>query len=202
MLPDESVVPLCLPVVKLLMKPEMPLFEEVVELDAAVTVAPDTGAPHSLRILNETTWDEPPPTHPAVMIAAISKTKKGKYFIIHPFHSIDDKDSLSRSDGGAPSCQKFFQTAITIATENHYGNIPLPVPAASQTTSPPAFGPCNVAKYDLIHSRHRLPGYSGRIPRFWELLPPGSGGWGKRGTTGLAAGSDVPEFPKGYFRRR
>jgi hypothetical protein len=29
-----------------------------------------------------------------------------------------------------------------------------------------------------------------RIPHFWELLPPGSGGGGKRGSTGPAEGSD------------
>jgi hypothetical protein len=36
-----------------------------------------------------------------------------------------------------------------------------------------------------------------RIPRFWELLPPRFRGWGKRGTTGPAAGSDY----SGAFER-
>jgi hypothetical protein len=48
-------------------------------------------------------------------------------------------------------------------------HIPRPVPAASQTTFPPAFGCCNIATYDLICSRRRSFNYSGPVPLFCEL---------------------------------
>ncbi len=46
---------------------------------------------------------------------------------------------------------------------------PCPVPAASQTTSPPAFGLCNIAKFDLIRSRRASLSNSGPVPHFSEL---------------------------------
>jgi len=46
---------------------------------------------------------------------------------------------------------------------------PFPVPSASQTIPPPAFGLCNIAKYDLIRSRRASLNYSGPVPHFSEL---------------------------------
>jgi len=67
----------------------------------------------------------------------------------------------------------------------------------SGTTCLASFGFCNIAKHSLIHSRRRTAIHSGPVPRFCELWPLISGGWGKRGTTGAAAGSVVPEFLRG-----
>jgi hypothetical protein len=41
--------------------------------------------------------------------------------------------------------------------------------SASQTSFPPTFNHCNIAIYDLIHSRRRSFNYSGPVPHFCEL---------------------------------
>jgi len=64
---------------------------------------------------------------------------------------------------------------------------PLPcntVTSLNVTSPIPAVEPCNIPA---------------RIPRFSESLPLKFWGWGKCGTTGLVAGSDVPEFLEGFL---
>jgi hypothetical protein len=60
--------------------------------------------------------------------------------------------------------------------------------------------PANIAKYDLIRSLRRLPGNSSPVPHFLKIMTSKIRGRGKRGTTGLAAGSGVPEFPREFSR--
>jgi hypothetical protein len=48
-------------------------------------------------------------------------------------------------------------------------HIPRLVPAAPQTTSPPAFSLCNIAIFDRIRTRRRPSYYSGAVPHFSEL---------------------------------
>ena len=64
----------------------------------------------------------------------------------------------------------------------------------------PPFGRCNFAKCYLMYSRRGSTLYSCPVPHFPELLPLKTGGWGKRGTTGLVASSVVPEFPLRVLR--
>ena len=47
---------------------------------------------------------------------------------------------------------------------------PLPVSPTSQTPSPPAFGPGNIAKYDLTLSCRRTTIHSGPVPVFSRIM--------------------------------
>jgi hypothetical protein len=50
-------------------------------------------------------------------------------------------------------------------------------PSTSQSTTPPVFGPCNVAIYDLPHSRRRLPRYSHPDSAFLGIITSRIRGW-------------------------
>ncbi len=49
-------------------------------------------------------------------------------------------------------------------------DVALQVPSASQTSSPPAFGLRNIAKYDRIRSRRRTCNYCGPGSAFFQIM--------------------------------
>ena len=57
----------------------------------------------------------------------------------------------------------------------------------------------NMAKYDLNYSRRSLTLYSGSVPAFFRIMTSQFGSPGKSDTTGMVAGSVVPELPLAYL---
>ena len=71
--------------------------------------------------------------------------------------------------------------------------------STSQTTSPQLSGPCNSAKYDLVHSRRRLPNYSGPDSAFFRIMTSGKReGEGKEVQPGPIRGPVHPGKCRGF----
>ena len=72
-------------------------------------------------------------------------------------------------------------------------------PATSPTSFPPHFSHCNMAKYDLPHSRRRMPNYSGPVPMFLGIMTSGSRGVREKRYNRAFCGLRCTSFPTGEF---
>jgi hypothetical protein len=95
-----------------------------------------------------------------------------------------------------------FQNRSAIFRSNPgpgFSNRPLPVPSTSQTPSPPAFGFCNIAKYDLTRSRRRTPNHSGPVPVFSRIMTSTIRGLGENWYNRACMGLRCTRIPTGVF---
>ncbi len=72
-------------------------------------------------------------------------------------------------------------------------------PATSPTSFPPHFSQCNIAKYDLPHSRRITSNYSGPVPVFLGIMTSGSRGVREKRYNRAFYGLRCTSFPTGEF---